>query len=236
MEMNTVLYLPDGNRRFARKKSISLAEAYLLGGKSLRLFSEFFVAGNRAKRVIYYATSDYTCERLDGSLEVIYEAAKKTLKELLEEKFFINNGIRFIAIDHSRKLPSELKKVATDLSDSTINLNNGEVIVLWGYSLEKDINTALSQNPRTFQEFRRSLLFPEDIDLVIRPFEMRISKGPVYAMAQAQMITLDKLNPEVKKEDLEEAVREYCRLRSYRINKSFNPHHKLNNTRRENET
>ena len=41
--MQAVLYMPDGNRRFAEENDISLDEAYYEGGKTLRLFSDFFV-------------------------------------------------------------------------------------------------------------------------------------------------------------------------------------------------
>lgn len=84
-----------------------------------------------------------------------------------------------------------------------------------GYSLKEDINQALSQNPKNYKDLRKSLLFP-DIQLVIRPTEMRPSGGPVYVMAQAQMIILDKLNPETTREDLEKIWKEYTELKSYR--------------------
>jgi len=225
--MNTVLYLPDGNRRFAKKAKISLEEAYYLGGKTLRLFSEFFVAEGIAKKFIYHAMSDYTHQRTDLSLKSIYSVLEKVFEELIEEKFFEKNNIKFQWIDHSGKLPQEVKKRVENLSHSTKNAEEKEVVVLLGYSLEEDINQALSKNPINYASFRKNLIFPE-IDLVIRPKEMRLSKGPVYAMAQAQMITLDKLNPEVKREDLELALGEYSRLRAYRSDKSFNLHHKLN--------
>ena len=38
--------MPDGNRRFAKEKNISLEESYLVGAKSLRLFSDFFLLEN----------------------------------------------------------------------------------------------------------------------------------------------------------------------------------------------
>lgn len=229
--MDIVLYLPDGNRRFAKKAEISLEEAYYLGGKTLRLFSEFFVAEGRSKKFIYHAMSDYTHQRTDLSLKSIYSALEKIFEELSEEKFFEKNNIAFRAIDHSGKLPQKVKKRVETLSHLTKNDGEKEVVVLLGYSLEEDINQALSKNPINYASFREDLIFPGDIDLIIRPKEMRLSKGPVYAMAQAQMITLDKLNPEVKREDLKEIVGEYCRLRSYRINQSHNPHHKLKNLR-----
>jgi len=52
---------------------------------------------------------------------------------------------------------------------------------------------------------------------------MRPSGGPVYAMSQAQMITLDKLNPEVSKKDLEKVWKEYSRLKEFRM--QGNPYH-----------
>ena len=226
MEINTVLYMPDGNRRFARKTGLSLTEAYLIGGKTLKLFSDFFVAGGIANKLIYHAMSDYTYRRTDLSLESIYSALERIFEQLTEERFFEKNNIAFRAIDHSGKLPQKIKKKVKNLSHSINDTKEKEVVMLLGYSLEEDINQALLQNPQDYQTFRKNLIFP-DIDLVIRPHEMRLSGGPVYAMAQAQMITLDKLNPEVKREDLELAVKEYSRLRDYRSDKSFNPHHKL---------
>lgn len=224
--MNTILYMPDGNRRFARKKQISLDEAYCLGGKTLRLFSDFFVVGGISKKFIFHVMSDYTHERTDSSLGPIYEALGKTFDGLAKEEFFESNGIRFRWVDHSGKLPEKVKKVCRVLSEATKNLDDGEVVALLGYSLEKDINQALSKNPIDYNSFRKNLIFLENIDLVIRPYEMRPSGGPVYAMSQAQMITLDKLNPEVRKEDLEKILGAYSTLKSYRISSSHNPYHK----------
>ena len=120
---------------------------------------------------------------------------------------------------------SEVKNVSgitKKLSDSTTNAKNGEVVVLLGYSLEEDINQALLCNPKNYNALQKKLLF-RDIQLVIRPMEMRPSAGPIYAMAQSQMITLNKLNPEITREDLENIWKEYIELKSYR--EKNNPYH-----------
>ena len=228
MEINTVLYMPDGNRRFARKNKIPLNQAYRLGAKTLRLFSDFIITGGLAKSFIYHAMSNYTHKRTDLSLKPIYEAIEESFKNLNQERFFEKNNIKFQWIDHSGKLPKRLEDSAIKLAESSKTLEKGKVTVLLGYSYEEDINQSLFRKPKDYNAFRENLIFPEDIDLVIRPKEMRLSKGPVYAMAQAQMITLDKLNPEVKKEDLENIFQTYFKLVDYRINQSHNPYHKLN--------
>src|SRR3989344_1164234 len=142
--MTNVLYMPDGNRRFALKNSIPLSKAYSLGGRTLKLFSQFFLAEERAQMLVYHALSSYTHQRTDSSLDSIFEAATKTFEDLAQEDFFKRNGIGFRAIDHSGKIPATLERAANVLSSSTVGLNKKECIVLLGYSLEDDVNSALS--------------------------------------------------------------------------------------------
>jgi len=215
MKLGTVLYMPDGNDRFAKKYNISRPKAYYLGGKTLRLLSEFFVVERRAEKLVYHAASSYTHGRNNSTLEAFYNSAMQTLEELNKEQFFQKHKISFKYIDHSGKIPVNLIKSAKRLSENTKNEKKGEVILLLGYSLESDFNQALSKHPRHYNCLRSNLLFP-DIDLVIRPKEMKASGGPVYAMSQTQMIILNKLNPEVKKSNLVSLMREYYRLKKYR--------------------
>lgn len=224
-ELGTVLYMPDGNRRYARKKNISLDEAYLKGAETLKLFSEFFVVKKRAKRFIYHAMSDYTHQRTDISLDAIYNALEKTFESLAEEEFFGRRNLLFRYVAHS-KLPCELRSKANALQRATKKNIGGEVVVLLGYSLREDVSDSLRYSPYSHMAFRRHTLFPEDIDLVIRPKEMRLSGGPAYAMAQAQMIILAKLNPEVEKRDLKQVMKKYLELKRYRVKHSHNPIHK----------
>lgn len=214
--IQAVLYMPDGNRRFARANGVSLSEAYYRGGKTLRLLTDFFVAGKKAGMLIYHALSEHTYMRTDTSTEPICRAAERTFSDLMREDFFGKRGIRFSAVDHSGRLPPGLKEASNALEASTRRFLDGRVVVLLGYSLEKDIEQALSRNPKDYQAFRKRLLFPE-IGLVVRPTEMRPSGGPVYAMSQAQMITLDKFNPEITRRDLAAAWRSFVALKAYRV-------------------
>jgi len=212
--MGSILYMPDGNRRYAQKKNISLEESYLRGGKTLRLFSEFFLVGKKADTFIWHVMSKYTHQREDGSLQPIYDALGRTFEELYKERFFSKNGISFQVIDHSGKLPSDLKRIIKELTSSSQE-GDDKVIVLLGYSLVEDINKCLLSCPKDYQEFREGLIF-SDIDLVIRTIEMRPSGGPVYAMSQSQMMILNKFNPEVTRIDLEELWGHYIKLNEYR--------------------
>ena len=220
-KLKAVLYMPDGNRRYARENKLPFSEAYSVGARTLKLFSDFFIAKGRAEIFIFHAMSSYTHKRTDMTLEPIYDALTECFDELGE--FFSAENIRFRAIDHSGAIPLSLKTAARRLEQFTLKGSSGEVVVLLGYSLEADLNSALANNPKDYNGLRKRLLFP-DIDLVIRPKEMRLSSGPVYAMAQSQMITLNKLNPEVKEIDLLNIVEEFFQWRSNK--ERNNPFHR----------
>jgi undecaprenyl pyrophosphate synthase len=202
--------MPDGNRRFGEQQRIPHVDAYLRGGRTLALCSDFFVTERRATQFIYHAMSAYTHRRDDPTLAAILTAGEITLNGLLAQDFFRSRNLAFRAVDHTGNLPPSIKIITDSLEKRNPTHPLGEIVVLLGYSLEKDMNTALETAPQNYQDLRNRLLFPH-INLVLRNEEMRPSGGPVYAMDQAQMITLKKLNPDIQREDLEEAWQEFQR-------------------------
>jgi len=216
-----ILFMPDGNRRYAKREGISLNESYLKGAKSLKLLSDFFLLDNGWNQLTMHFMSKYTHERTDGSLDPIYDALIIEFSSLSDEKYFEKNDIKFCWIDHSKKMPSELVNICGSLSEKTENGTKVSLNLL-GYDLDMDEKMAFKK-AKTYEKFKEYRLVPE-IDLVLRTTEMRLSKGPVYAMSQAQMLLVDKLNPEISKNDLECVLSKYGCLLDYR--KTTNPIHK----------
>lgn len=208
-----LLFMPDGNRRYVKKQKISLEKSYLRGAKSLRLFSDYFLLENDWAELTMHFMSKYTHERNDGSLKYIYNAIVSELTKLHDEKYFAKNGIQFQWIDHSGKLHQDILEVCESLTAQT---KKGAKISrnLLGYDLETDERNAFEKST-TYEEFIEQRLIP-DIDLVLRTTEMRPSKGPVYAMSQAQMLLIRKLNPELNRTDLGKILDQYNNLVRYR--------------------
>ena len=215
-----LLFMPDGNRRYSRKEGISLKDAYRKGGEKLELFTDFFLLENKWDQLTMHLMSKYTHERTDGSLKPIYDTLIEKFIELHDNNYFANNRLKFIYLDHSYKLPEQLEEICKDLEDQTRN-NPKIVRNLLGYDLETDEKDAFDF-ATDYQEFCELRLIPQ-IDLVVRTTEMRLSKGPVYAMSQAQMILANKLNPELERNDLIEILDQYNSLKDYRI--TTNPVH-----------
>lgn len=205
--------MPDGNRRFAKERNISFEDSYGLGSKSLRLFSDFFLLDNDWNELTMHIMSKYSHERDDGTLKPIYDAMYNTFTKLCSEKYFVNNNIQFKWIDHSGKLPKTLVELCQTVEQQS-KQGNKTLRTLLGYDLETDERIAF-ENSDSYDHFIKSRLIP-NIDLVVRTTEMRPSKGPVYAMSQAQMILVHKLNPDLTKKDLENVLTEYNLLVDYR--------------------
>jgi len=222
---NHVLFMPDGNKRYSKRKSISLEDAYKKGAKTLELFSTFFLLENNWQQLTMHYMSKYTHQRTDGSLKPIYDALIQGFKELNETEYFFKNKLKFIWMDHSQKLPAELIEICDSLEEQTKEYKkeyNKIVRCLLGYDLETDEIQAY-HNSKNFEEFKKLRTIP-NINLVVRTTEMRPSKGPVYAMSQAQMILINKLNPELRREDLVKILEQYESFKGHRT--TTNPIHK----------
>lgn len=219
--MMHVLYYPDGNRRYAKNNNISLHDAYILGGRTLRLVSEFFLCRNLAKELTYLGSCQHTQLRDDGSFPVIYEAGKKTLEELVRENFFRKNGIKFTYLHHGDQVPKEVIELCEELRRATQN-HRRILRALFDYSLIGDEQQAYIQSG-DYEDFRKHRQIP-NIHLALRQKEIRASNGPVYAMGQTQWIELPVLNPELTWEHLEDAWLKYQELLRYR--RTTNPVHR----------
>lgn len=215
-----LLFMPDGNKRFGKERNISLDESYGLGAKSLKLFSDFFLLENNWDELTMHIMSKYTHERNDGSLKSIYDAMYREFTKLHDEQYFSKNNIQFRWIDHSNKLPKTLVELCQTIKHQSLHGNKISRNLL-GYDLETDERNAFD-NADNYADFVNNRLIPT-IDLVIRTTEMRPSKGPVYAMSQAQMILIHKHNPELTRYDLKKALNDYNNFLDYR--KTSNPLH-----------
>lgn len=156
-KLNAVLYMPDGHRRFAKQENISLFDSYFLSGKISKLFSQFFLVENRSKCLIYYVGSNYLHKRPDRSSENVCKAIIRVFENLRDTKFLEENNLSFKLVTHSENLPQEIVDLAKCLNSSRNTDKN--IIFLFDYSLEKDINKALSLHPSNYQQFRKNLIF-----------------------------------------------------------------------------
>lgn len=222
--LQRVLFIPDGNRRFAAERGISLAEAYYLGGLTLPLVSEFF-SRCHATQIIYHALSSTTFRRRDETLPMIWRAQERVLTELRDCRFFPDRGLSLRVLDQRHLLPIAVRRLCVDISRQRSGKSNAEVVVLAGYDVRADWSRGIARwfGRLGMYPMRRCMEFPESIDLVIRTAgTMNFSGGPAYACDRAEFIVVPEKNPAVTEEVLKRVIAEYQTNAAYRLEN--NPH------------
>lgn len=211
--MSSVLYFPDGNRRYAKKNKISLLQSYELGlERSIRLFSKYFLIEKKFENLFFVI---YTYIRKDSSYKYVCQATETMLNNLLKDGYLYKNNINFDLINQINKFPKNVYKISQNLAEKNNKKNKRHLKLILGYSIEKDFEQALSKKPKNYHELKKYLTFG-NLDLLIRNSEISFSKGPVYALDQTQCIQIDRLNPEVNLKDLNILWKKYCKIKKYK--------------------
>jgi len=214
--------IPDGNRRYARKKGISLFEAYESGVNKVREFLRWCRSYNIKYVSIYALSSENLKGRSESELNVIFSLMKKYLNEIKEDPEIHENEVRIHFAGERRSLPKDLIDLMSEIEELTGNYSNYHVILLINYGGRQEIVRAVKEilkngyKPEdvTAEEIKKHLYLP-DIpypDLVIRTSgEMRLSNFLIWQVAYSELYFSKKLWPEFTKDDFEAALKEYAR-------------------------
>lgn len=216
-----VVVFPDGNRRWAREKGLSVFKGYQEGRKNFqRLLS--FCKSHRIKVVTTFGFSTENWNRPKDEVEFLMRFLEETLSanEYLRE--FQEQGICVRIIGQREKLPSSLQEAI--LNVERLTAENKELYLNLGvsYGGRWDIVQAVQRITREgtagehiTEELIGSSLstagLPEP-DLVIRAGgEKRFSNFLLWQSAYAELYFSDKYWPDFGEQDFEEALAEYAR-------------------------
>ncbi|MEM0475830.1 MAG: polyprenyl diphosphate synthase, partial [Candidatus Norongarragalinales archaeon] len=176
--LESIAVIPDGNRRFARKKKISIAQAYASGFEKAR---EVIRWSADVPNLAFWALSlDNLAKR--GALEkrILFSQMKRNIARALKSNELAEQGVRVRFFGKLGLLPSDLRQELKKVEEATKNNATRVVSVGLAYggreevfeaacSFALDLKTGkLSEKQLTPSEFEARLWFPEEPDLVIR--------------------------------------------------------------------
>ncbi len=197
--------IPDGNRRWARSRGVSLGYAYMVGVKKAIDVADFLLERG-VERVFFYLLSEENCvKRESEELQLIGEIVKSNLSEA--EIVARRHDAQIVTIGNLPLLPESLRETAERYSLLRI-LEEGDgrveerlIVVGTCYSVMWELK-ASPCTPIT------TLL--GEIDLVIRSGgERRLSGFFPLLTLYSELYFIDKYWPEIGFEDLEEALKWY---------------------------
>ncbi|MGN0202034.1 MAG: polyprenyl diphosphate synthase [Candidatus Cryptobacteroides sp.] len=222
-----VSIIMDGNGRWARQRGKERVYGHAEGVESVRACVEA-AAEAGVKYLSLFAFSEENWSRPESEVNTLMELMMKAIAE--EVASLSKEGIAFRVLGNVSRLSPSLRESIRKAEADTAPADGGEplmtLIVFLSYSGKWDIMQAAGKlaleyadNPEAIRNLPVTALdkhlvtagIPEP-DLLIRTSgEMRISNYMLWQTAYTELLFVDRLWPDFRKEDFRAALSEYAR-------------------------
>jgi len=204
----------DGNRRFARKVLNHPFKGHEEGSKKVELLIDW-AKEMGIKELTLYVFSMQNFQRPKEEVDYLFELFVRKFKELSEkEEKLKEKGIKINFVGRMYLFPKNVQESALALKEKTKNNSELAVNFAFGYGGREEIVDAVR---KIAEKVKKGELSAEDInedvfedclynasrpDIIIRTSgERRISNFLSFQGAYSEIFFIDKLFPEIEKED-----------------------------------
>lgn len=218
--LNHIAFIPDGNRRWARKHGVSIFEAYERGVSKIHEIVDHIVENKIARYVTFYVLSlENVMNRNKLELDLIYNLLVRELKKVREDENTYSKGIRVRVIGIREILPEHIVNEIELTEKATERNENCTVILAVAYSgvlepfhvLLREFKSRrveevlyLLENPKiSFRYFTYLRDVPRPDVIVRTGGEKRISNFLLPHAPGAKLIFLEKYWPEITPQDID---------------------------------
>jgi undecaprenyl diphosphate synthase len=216
-----VAIIMDGNGRWAKKRGKLRVFGHKSGVKAVREAVEG-AAEIGVKYLTLYAFSTENWHRPKPEVEALMSLLLTSLKEELQT--LTKNNIKLKVIGDISKLPKKNQEELTYVVESTKNNDHMTLTLALSYSSKLEILQAVKNISQSVKDGNISVedidekLFASklytcdmpNVDLMIRTSgETRISNFLLWQLAYAELLFLDLLWPDFKREDLFKAIYDF---------------------------
>jgi len=220
--------IPDGNRRWAKDRDLTVGEGYATGAEKIKMFRRLAFKNEKVDTVSVFLLSTENIERRpQGELQQLYGVFSSFFDGIRDNERVHDNNIRHEVRGNEKAinmLPDNVTEAINDMEEATEEYDENKMVFLLGYSGRDEIINAAHDTPRgqvsieitdegeDETEFRENLMLGDlpDIDLMLRTSERRISNFMLYENAYSEMVFVDKFWPNYTTADFYEAMYSYA--------------------------
>ena len=212
-----IVLFPDGNRRWAKQKGLSIEEGYLKGKDK---FSDFlsWCKKRGVKAVTVFGFSSENWKRPQDQVNFLMNLFEKYLVDGIDE--FNKEEVKVKVIGQKEKLSDSLKSVIEKVEKATEKNKKMQLNLAVSYGGKWDIVNAVQQiikeeipAERVTEELFGNYLSTAGLispDLIIRVGgEVRLSNFLLWQAAYSELYFSNKLWPEFTQKDFDMALQEY---------------------------
>ncbi len=212
-------YIVDGNRRWAKSHGLPAYEGHLAGYEALKEVALATLAAG-VPYASAYAFSTENWKRSEAEVSKLMSLTIRVFKTDLH--IFIEKNVRLRVIGSRERLSDKVKQVIDSAEHQTAHMTGGTFIVCLNYggqseivaACKKIVQSGVAAEEITPELIAQHLYAPEvpAIDLVVRTSgEHRLSNFMLWRSAYSELLFLEKLWPEMTKEDVTAILEEYSR-------------------------
>jgi len=210
-------YIIDGNRRWARKHGLPVYEGHMAGYNAIHdVAIASFDAG-----VQYVSAYIFSTENWKRSEQEVSKLMSLVLKLLTSDiKILEENNVKLKVLGSRERVSSKILKAIDEAEARTANNTHGTLAVCFNYGGQLEIADACKKivqegiaaeaiTPELIAEHVYSPDIPP-MDMLVRTSgEQRISNFMLWRAAYSELLFLEKLWPEMTKEDVTAILEEY---------------------------
>jgi tritrans,polycis-undecaprenyl-diphosphate synthase [geranylgeranyl-diphosphate specific] len=221
--LESIAFIPDGNRRYARKASISFLKAYQLGTQKAWDVMHWLEGYDSVKSGTFWMLSLENMQKRKAELGLLFHIFDKELARIKNSGYFEQNQIRVRFFGRLDLLPKKLLGKVKQTEDFTRDFEKRTINLALGYSGRAEIVDAAKRLALDVQSGR---VDPEKIDeksfagylyadlrepdLLIRTSgEQRTSGFLPFQSAYSELFFCRHYWPEFSRQDLDEAIADF---------------------------
>ena len=214
-----IVFIPDGNRRWAENKGMGKREGYAIGIAHIEeVLGWCRSAGIEMVTMWGFSADNFKRDR--DEVAILFELFKKNLVDSLATKREERNRIRIRFLGRAGRLPREISELFRQVEEKTGKNGPYQLNLLLSYGGREEIvdavNAIIKEGIREVDEATLSKhLYTAglpDPDLIIRTSgEQRLSGLMPWQSAYSEFYFTKKLWPDFSKSDFEKALKEYAR-------------------------
>ncbi len=212
-------YIIDGNRRWARKHGLPVYEGHMAGYNAIHdVALASFDAG-----VKYVSAYIFSTENWKRSEQEVSKLMSLVLKLLTSDiKILEENNIKLKVLGSRERVSPKILKAVDEAEARTANNTHGTLAVCFNYggqleiadACKKIVQEGIAPESITPELIEQHLYVPDipPMDMLVRTSgEQRISNFMLWRAAYSELFFLEKLWPEMTKEDVTAILEEYSR-------------------------
>jgi len=212
-------YIVDGNRRWAKKHGIPVYEGHLAGYNAIQEVAKAtFDAGVQYMSAYIFSTENW--KRSEDEVGKLMGLMLRLVSSDLH--LFDDNNIKLVVLGSRENVSDKIIKAIDKAEAQTAGNIGGTLALCFNYggqleivdAVKKIVQSGSSADQITPELITANLYRPEvpPVDLVVRTSgEQRLSNFMLWRTAYSEFLFLDKLWPDMTKDDVTAIIEEYSR-------------------------